>query len=88
MLIPFVLQILSPDEIEKYVAEIEKEKEENEKKKQKKTTTWWMKFYWVDWVFKSLMSSADMKAFHSPVLCAPFQEAYNKLPGFLKTLLL
>lgn len=34
----FVLQILSPDEIEKYVAEIEKEKEENEKKKQKKTS--------------------------------------------------
>ena len=33
------LKILSPNEIEKYVAEIEKEKEENEKKKQKKTTT-------------------------------------------------
>ncbi|PIO25926.1 hypothetical protein AB205_0102870 [Aquarana catesbeiana] len=32
------LKILSPDEIERYVAEIEKEKEENEKKKQKKTT--------------------------------------------------
>ena len=32
------LKILSPEEIEKYVAEIEKEKEENEKKKQKKTS--------------------------------------------------
>ncbi|XP_018415575.1 PREDICTED: proteasome subunit alpha type-7 isoform X1 [Nanorana parkeri] len=32
------LKILSPDEIERYVAEIEKEKEENEKKKPKKTT--------------------------------------------------
>ncbi|XP_044153118.1 proteasome subunit alpha type-7 isoform X1 [Bufo gargarizans] len=31
------LKILSPEEIERYVAEIEKEKEENEKKKQKKT---------------------------------------------------
>lgn len=32
------LKILNPEEIEKYVAEIEKEKEENEKKKQKKTS--------------------------------------------------
>uniref|UniRef100_A0A8I6ASC7 Proteasome subunit alpha type n=1 Tax=Rattus norvegicus TaxID=10116 RepID=A0A8I6ASC7_RAT len=32
------LKILSPEEIEKYVAEIEKEKEENEKKKQKKAS--------------------------------------------------
>lgn len=31
-------QILNPEEIEKYVAEIEKEKEENEKKKQKKVS--------------------------------------------------
>lgn len=31
-------QILNPEEIEKYVAEIEKEKEENEKKKQKKAS--------------------------------------------------
>lgn len=38
-ILSLLLQILSPDEIEKYVAEIEKEKEENEKKKQKKTTT-------------------------------------------------
>ncbi|NXC84299.1 PSA7 protein, partial [Cercotrichas coryphoeus] len=34
----FLFQILNPEEIEKYVAEIEKEKEENEKKKQKKTS--------------------------------------------------
>lgn len=33
-----VEQILNPEEIEKYVAEIEKEKEENEKKKQKKAS--------------------------------------------------
>ncbi|XP_011789942.1 PREDICTED: proteasome subunit alpha type-7 [Colobus angolensis palliatus] len=32
------LKILNPEEIEKYVAEIEKEKEENEKKKQKKAS--------------------------------------------------
>jgi 20S proteasome subunit alpha 4 len=33
------LKILNPEEIEKYVAEIEKEKEENEKKKQKKASS-------------------------------------------------
>ncbi|KAF6284730.1 proteasome 20S subunit alpha 7 [Rhinolophus ferrumequinum] len=33
------LKILNPEEIEKYVAEIEKEKEENEKKKQKKAAS-------------------------------------------------
>ena len=32
------LKVLNPEEIEKYVAEIEKEKEENEKKKQKKAS--------------------------------------------------
>ncbi|KAK2115109.1 Proteasome subunit alpha type-7 [Saguinus oedipus] len=32
------LEILNPEEIEKYVAEIEKEKEENEKKEQKKAS--------------------------------------------------
>ena len=32
------LKILNPEEIEKYIAEIEKEKEENEKKKQKKAS--------------------------------------------------
>ena len=33
------LKILNPEEIEKYVAEIEKEKEENEMKKQKKASS-------------------------------------------------
>ena len=31
-------KILNPEEIEKYIAEIEKKKEENEKKKQKKAS--------------------------------------------------
>uniref|UniRef100_A0A8C5J5Q5 Proteasome 20S subunit alpha 7 n=2 Tax=Neoaves TaxID=3078114 RepID=A0A8C5J5Q5_JUNHY len=38
LVIKALLEILNPEEIEKYVAEIEKEKEENEKKKQKKTS--------------------------------------------------
>lgn len=73
------LKILNPEEIEKYVAEIEKEKEENEKRKQKKESIVMDKRTWLGAIlkFQSWVILKDASA--SPFLLSVLSSVCNKL---------